>query len=192
MQETEHSKTLKKKHLRNPVKLIVCVILGAAFFCLFFPDSIVDPAKREEALRGKCLENLQAISEICQAFAIAENGNFPSAIRQEKSIGEILKEHGLLSDDSLVCCPSAHIRFPKTSFCFIPGVKKGMSPKMPCVIEKITDHDRLVGVIYVDGSVEQISHECKNYIDLLSFFSGRITPNEKKLLETHLKRLDIP
>ena len=182
----------RSPHRLRPAKLIVCLILAAAFFVLFLPDSVVGRSKREEALRGQCLENLRALSEVCRKFALVQNGNFPSAAYQSKNIGAVLKEQGFLRNESVICCPSTRTRFPKTSFCFIPGVRQGMSPKMPCVIEKITNHDRMIGVIYVDGSVEQISHECRNYIDLLPLFSGRITSDEKKLLETHLKRLDIP
>lgn len=162
-----------------------------AFLSLFLPDSVVGREERESALRAECGKHLEALSAVCRSYALCGNGTFPGDTMRDMGVPERLFEMGLLPDTSLTSCPSARIRYPRSAFCFIPGVRLTMSPKMPCVIEKITNHDRLIGVIYVDGSTAQIRHDCQNYSELIRLFPN-ITPEEKILLETHLKRLDIP
>ena len=125
-------------------------------------------------------------------YAKANNGNFPADIMQEKSATEILLEQSLLPEPNVVICPSTRKRFPASSYHFSPGVTASMSKKMPCVIEKITNHDRVLGVIHVDGTIKRIKHESQNYSALFPLLSEGLTEQEKQFLATHLKRLDIP
>ena len=186
---------MNSKKPKFRIKAVITVLLFtvpvAALFTLFLPDSVVGRKEREYALRRECERRLEALSEVCRSYALCGNGTFPADAMREKSVPERLFEMNLLSDTSLVSCPSTRIRYPKSAFCFIPGVRLDMSPKMPCVIEKITNHDRMIGVIYVDGTTAQLHHDCQNYSELIRLFPN-ITPEEKTLLETHLKRLDIP
>ena len=177
--------------IRKLFPVLLAGLASAALITLFLPDTVVNREAREKALRVRCFENLKKLSAVCQAYADRSGGQFPEDILQEESVPERLHKQGFLPDPSITVCPSTHLHFPKHSCCFIPGVRKGMSPKMPCVIEKITNHDRMIGVIYVDGTCEQLTHQCQSYSELLDLFSG-ITSGEKEILRTHFSRLDIP
>jgi len=177
--------------VRTVILAVLFVIPVAVLFSLFLPDRVIGREEREAALREECGKHLEALSEVCRSYALCGNGTFPGDTLRDKSVPERLFEMELLPDISVTTCPSTRIRYPRSAFCFIPGVRMNMSPKMPCVIEKITNHDRLIGVIYVDGTTAQIRHDCQNYSELIRLFPN-ITPEEKVLLETHLKRLDIP
>lgn len=181
----------KKFRVGTIVTVLLFLIPVAVSFALFLPDQVVGREERESAFRAECGKHLEALSEICRSHALCNNGNFPGDVLRDKGVPERLFELGLLRDTSLTSCPSARFRYPRSAFCFIPGVRLDMSPKMPCVIEKITNHDRMIGVIYVDGTTAQLPHDCQNYSDLIRLFP-HITPEEKELLKTHLKRLDIP
>ena len=181
----------KRFRIGKVISISLFVIPSVVFLALFLPDRVIGREERESAFRDECGKRLKALSEICRSFALCNNGNFPGDVLREKGVPERLFEMGLLRDTSLTSCPSARFRYPRSAFCFIPGVRLNMSPKMPCVIEKITNHDRLIGVIYVDGTTAQIRHDCQNYSELIRLFP-HITPGERSLLKTHLKRLDIP
>jgi len=185
------SRDHKKFRGGTVVTVLLFLIPFVISFMLFLPDRVVGREERESALRSKCKKQLEALSEICRSFARRNNGNFPGDVLQDKGVPKRLFEMGLLRDTTLTSCPSTKIRYPRSAFCFIPGVRLDMSPKMPCVIEKITNHDRMIGVIYVDGTTAQLHHDCQNYSELICLFPD-ITPEEKDLLKTHLKRLDIP
>ena len=180
---------LKKHHF---ITWLCCLILLLVMGMLCIPDRVVTREQREQALQQKCIENLKNLAVTCLKYAQANNGKFPADIMQEKSAAEILQEQSLLPEQDVVICPSTRKRFPASSYHFIPGVTASMSKKMPCVIEKITNHDRLLGVIHVDGTVKQIKHESQNYSALFPLLSEGLTESEKQLLATHLKRLDIP
>ncbi len=181
--------TQKKKSICCSV---ICVILFVCLLGLFMPGRVIDRKEREEALLAHCGERLALLSGVCRKYAEISQGKFPGDPNPVKMLGEVLKDCGVLQDESLIVCPSTMVCFPKTTFCFIPGTHQGMSPKMPCVIEKITNHERMIGVVYVDGTTAQVSHQCQNYSELLPLFRDKITEEEAKLLLTHLKRLDIP
>ena len=181
----------RKLRIGTVVTVLVFLIPVAVLVMLFLPDRVIGREEREAAFRAGCGKRLEALSEICRSYALCSNGNFPGDVLRDKGVPERLFEMGLLRDMSLTSCPSTRIRYPRSAFCFIPGVRTDMSPKMPCVIEKITNHDRLIGVIYVDGTTAQLRHDCQNYSELIRLFP-HITPEEKELLKTHLKRLDIP
>ena len=181
----------RKIRIGTVASVLLFMIPFAVAFSLFLPDPVIGREGRESAFRSECGKHLEALSEICRSYAAGNKGNFPGDVLREKGVPERLFERGLLRSMDLTSCPSTRIRYPKSAFCFIPGVRLGMSPKMPCVIEKITNHDRMIGVIYVDGTTAQIRHDCQNYSELIRLFPD-ITPEEKALLKTHLKRLDIP
>lgn len=180
-----------KFQIRHVFIAILFAIPMAVLFALFLPDPVIGREERESALCHECGKRLEALAEICRSYALGGNGTFPGDAMRDKGVPERLFEMNLLPDTSVTTCPSTRIRYPRSAFCFIPGVRLTMSPKMPCVIEKITNHDRMIGVIYVDGTTAQIHHDCQNYSELIRLFPN-ITPEEKTLLETHLKRLDIP
>ena len=181
----------RKFRIGPAVTVLLFLIPAAAAFTLFMPDRVIGREERESAFRAECGKHLAVLADICRSHALCSNGNFPGDVLRDKGVPERLFEMGLLPDTSLTSCPSTRIRYPRSAFCFIPGVRLDMSPKMPCVIEKITNHDRLIGVVYVDGTTAQLRHDCQNYSELIRLFPG-ITPEEKALLTTHLKRLDIP
>lgn len=181
----------RKFRIGAVISVLLFLIPVAVSFTLFLPDRVIGREEREAAFRTECGKRLEALADICRSYALCNNGNFPGDVLRDKGVPERLFEMGLLRDTSLTSCPSARIRYPRSSFCFIPGVRTDMSPKMPCVIERITDHDRMIGVIYVDGTAAQLRHDCQNYSELIRLFP-HITPEEKVLLKTHLKRLDIP
>lgn len=183
---------MKKKISGNKIYIwCFCALLTILSLLLFLPETTVHREERELALQQLCLERLQKLAAICVHYAKCNNNVFPEDIMQTRSAAEELKSKGFLKEESLILCPSTRNTFPRTSYHFIPGIKLSMSKKMPCVIEKLTNHERKLGVIYVDGTVEQLEHNCRNYLELLPLFKG-ITPEEKRLLEIHLKRLDIP
>lgn len=171
---------------------LCCLILLLFMGILCIPDRVVTREQREQALQQECMKNLQKLAAVCMKYAKTNNGRFPADIMQEKSAVEILQEKSLLPEQAIVLCPSTNKRFPASSYHFIPGVTLSMSRKMPCVIEKITNHDRVLGVIHVDGTVRQIKHQCQDYSSFFSLLSEGLTVQEKELLRTHLKRLDIP
>ena len=182
-------KLLEKHHFFT---WLCCLILLLFMGILCIPDRVVTREQREQALQQQCINNLEKLAVICLEYAKTHNGSFPADIMQEKSASEILQEQSLLPEQDVVICPSTRKRFPASSYHFIPGITAAMSKKMPCVIEKITNHDRVLGVIHVDGTVRQIKHESQNYSALFPQLSEGLTEQEKQLLATHLKRLDIP
>lgn len=182
-------KIFKKHHFFT---WLCCLILLLFMGILCIPDRVVTREQREQALQQLCIKNLEELAVICRNYAKANNGNFPADIMQEKSVAEILLEQSLLPEETTVICPSTRKHFPASSYHFIPGVTAAMSKTMPCVIEKITNHDRVLGIIQVDGTVRQIKHESQNYSALFPQLSEGLTEQEKQLLATHLKRLDIP
>ena len=182
-------KLLEKHHF---LTWLGCAVLLVCLGLLCIPDPIVTREQRELALQKECLKRLEKLSVICRNYAKANNGNFPADV-MGKHMAELLLEQKLIDEqETAILCPSTMKRFPDSSYNFIPGVTVRMSKTMPCVIEKITNHDRIFGVIHVDGSVKQYKHAFQNYQSLFPLLSKNLTEQEKELLKTHLKRLDIP
>ncbi|MBR2425628.1 MAG: hypothetical protein IKB16_02690 [Lentisphaeria bacterium] len=184
-----------KKFLKNHnfITWFSCAVLLLIMATLCIPDKVVTREQRELALQKICLDRLKKLAVICRNYANANGGNFPADAIGQNTTEMLMKNRFLTEQETdLVLCPSTQKYFPASTCHFIPGVTTSMSKKMPCVIEKITNHDRMLGVIHVDGSVSQYKHNFQNYQSLFPLLSRDLPEAEKQLLKTHLKRLDIP
>lgn len=177
---------------RSLVPLVCGGILVLLFSALLIPDRIVNREERDAAFRELCGKRLADLYRVCAAYA-EKYGEFPYAPLGTEGTPALLVRTGFLKENSeLVRCPGVlDLRKQERGYHFLPGVSLSDGEKVPCILERITNHERVIHVVFCDGTVRVIPHEFTSYTELIQAFP-EVPPSRRDGFEQHLKRLDIP
>ena len=133
----------------------------------------MDQARWQE----QCLAGLEQIGKALFAYADAHDGTFPAG-SGIAGFAELLKA-GLLKPDALICPASGdeaaaspeEFTIDNSSYLYFDGFSRRSPPKLPLVIDWPLNHENLVNVLLVDGTIETLQLEgaenCRRVVSYL-------------------------